>query len=268
MKNAVKNSTEQNELDSAQENVGQQITEKECRICKKAKSRGEFHKHKGYKDGLHYACKVCRNLSRRAEKSYFKSDFTKDGFCYCKSCDKYLELNIDNFYLHNIERKSKSSYCRVCHNKASYSSRDKNLKKTQQKRWRDKNKDKIKRYKDNYVSNNYEKVRSQDKEYRSRSEVKSARRKYEREYYKKNREKMIAISCAYDSRVRSSKPKWQKQKHINDYYREAKLKGLEVDHIIPINSDLVCGLHCIDNFQLLTRSENASKGNRYWPDMP
>ena len=79
---------------------------------------------------------------------------------------------------------------------------------------------------------------------------------------------MIAISCAYNSRVRASKPAWQEQPEINSYYKQANDKGMEVDHVVPINSDLVCGLHCMDNFQLLTRSENASKGNRYWPDMP
>lgn len=43
---------------------------------------------------------------------------------------------------------------------------------------------------------------------------------------------------------------------------------MEVDHIVPIKSDIVCGLHCIDNFQLMTREDNARKGNRFWPDMP
>lgn len=268
MKIAGKSSTEQQKQDTVQVSAEHRHTEKECKECKKIKSISEFHKHSGYKDGVHYKCKVCRNLSRRAGKSHFKSDFTKDGFCYCKSCDQYLELNITNFYSFNIERKSKSSYCRKCHNKASYKSRDKDLKKTQQKAWRDKNKDKIKQHKENYVSKNYDKVRAQDKEYRGRVEVRKARRKYERKYYKANRKKMIAISCAYDSRVRAARPLWQRQKEINAYYKSAKINGMEVDHIVPISSDLVCGLHCIDNFQLLTRSENASKGNRYWPDMP
>lgn len=56
-------------------------------------------------------------------------------------------------------------------------------------------------------------------------------------------------------------------KTINDFYKLAKEKGMEVDHIVPLNSDMVCGLHCIDNFQFLTREENARKSNKYWPDM-
>ena len=258
----------QQKQNTVQASAEHQLTEKECRKCKTTKVRSEFHKHSGYKDGMHHTCRVCRNLSRRDGKSHFKSDFTKDGFCYCKSCDEYLPLNEVNFYKFNVEKNSKSSYCRTCHNKASYRTRDKSLKSAQQKAWRDKNKSKISTYKAKYISKNRDRVLTQDKEYRARPEVKASRRKYERRYYQANRSKMIAISCAYDSRVRTSRPKWQEQAEINSYYKSAKSKAMEVDHIVPIKSDLVCGLHCIDNFQLLTRSENASKGNRYWPDMP
>lgn len=84
----------------------------------------------------------------------------------------------------------------------------------------------------------------------------------------KNRCLYNAISKTYAKRVRSRIPVWQSTKCIKDYYVKATELGMEVDHIVPITSDLVCGLHCIDNFQMLTREENASKGNRYWPDMP
>lgn len=42
----------------------------------------------------------------------------------------------------------------------------------------------------------------------------------------------------------------------------------DVDHIIPLKSDVVCGLHNEFNIQVITRSANRSKSNRYWPDMP
>jgi hypothetical protein len=84
----------------------------------------------------------------------------------------------------------------------------------------------------------------------------------------KNRNLYNAISKTYSKRVKSRIPSWQPAREIKEYYMESRNLGLEVDHIVPITSSVVCGLHCIDNFQMLTREDNASKGNRHWPDMP
>lgn len=44
--------------------------------------------------------------------------------------------------------------------------------------------------------------------------------------------------------------------------------GFEVDHVIPLRSKLVCGLHNEFNLRVITSFANNRKGNRYWPDMP
>ena len=51
-------------------------------------------------------------------------------------------------------------------------------------------------------------------------------------------------------------------------YQEARYFQMDVDHIVPLKHPLVCGLHWEGNLQLLDRSHNRSKGNRFWEDMP
>jgi hypothetical protein len=80
-------------------------------------------------------------------------------------------------------------------------------------------------------------------------------------------------------------PPWADPRAIAKFYEEADRLTREtgiphhVDHIVPLQGPvaaygpfrglrLVFGFHCEANLRVIEGSENMSKGNRYWPDMP
>lgn len=97
---------------------------------------------------------------------------------------------------------------------------------------------------------------------------------YLKEYVEQNRSKVYAWNAARRARKLQAQPIWANEDLIREFYDAArcltKAFGMpwHVDHIVPLNSPIVCGLHCEANLQLLPGQENLKKSNLYWPDMP
>lgn len=129
-----------------------------------------------------------------------------------------------------------------------------------------------KEYSRQYKILNKESIKLQRKRYRQENKERIAL--FWKEYYAGNKEYLLeknkkykeeneGYSTAFNSRNRKRMPKWANKEKILAIYKEAKEKGLEVDHIIPLNSKLVCGLHVHNNLQLLTSVENKRKQQKF-----
>lgn len=62
---------------------------------------------------------------------------------------------------------------------------------------------------------------------------------------------------------------WADEDRIKTIYSKSdmlsKFVGLpyHVDHIVPLVNNRVCGLHCEDNLQILTATDNLEKNNNF-----
>jgi hypothetical protein len=88
--------------------------------------------------------------------------------------------------------------------------------------------------------------------------------------------KRLPLIAAYEAKRRSTKlqrtPKWLTNndiKVIKGFYSIAAMLTREnkepwhVDHIIPLQGELVSGLHVLNNLQLMRGIDNISKNNKY-----
>ena len=94
-----------------------------------------------------------------------------------------------------------------------------------------------------------------------------ARKQYFREYVQRpaRREANRIRQALRNGMLQQATPKWADREAILKVYERAAEQGMQVDHIVPLKSKFVCGLHVAENLQLLSRVDNLKKGNRLWP---
>lgn len=86
------------------------------------------------------------------------------------------------------------------------------------------------------------------------------------EYRKKPgvREKKAGYCAKYRAKKLQRTPPWADHSKIEEIYLNCP-EGYHVDHIIPLQGELVSGLHVPENLQYLTPYENLTKSNKYIP---
>ena len=118
-----------------------------------------------------------------------------------------------------------------------------------------KNCNNIKDYSKNYRLNNLKYL----KEYRLKNKEKA--KEYKRLYSLNNRNLINANTAKRRAFKLNATPKFANLNRIKEIYKNCP-KGFHVDHIIPLNNKLVCGLHVEWNLQYLPAKENLSKSNK------
>ena len=81
------------------------------------------------------------------------------------------------------------------------------------------------------------------------------------EWRKSNPAKSRAYRAKYRAAKLKATPIWADLKQVDEFYAKCP-QGYEVDHIVPLQGETVCGLHVHYNLQYLSRSENRSKSNK------
>lgn len=206
---------------------------------------------------------------------------------FCKRCS--IEKLKSDFTPSKRAKDGCQAYCRACYAERRKLGRLVNPEKAKaaDREWKKNNPDKVRLQKTTYRANNPDKV----KVARKQSYEKNRNRELElgRTYKKLNADRVASTSIdwhranPYAGRANASRrravikcaiPSWADPKAIREFYKSADALNMltgewhEVDHIVPLQSKLVCGLHCEANLQILTKDENRSKKNVYWPDMP
>lgn len=200
---------------------------KKCTKCKLEQPLENFGSHARMKDGLQSRCKPCirdDSVLRKGGGQILALRAENHANPGTQRCGKCKIRKPFEFFNRCKSRPSGfDSYCKECH--SSY---------------------RVAHYRDNPAPE------------REKAAV-----------WRKNNLDLKAFDLAsYRSRKLKAVPAWADEERMKKVYAAAatltKWTGetWHVDHVIPLRGKNVCGLHCETNLQLLTATENQSKGNR------
>ena len=207
---------------------------KRCSKCGEFKELVDFPKDSSKPDGYRYSCKACNNTERNKEihrKAALKH--------YHKNSDKYAKYREDN--REKCRERVANSYLKSREARLEYA-----------RQYYQENKDDLKLMHKEY-DNMHPEVR------------KAAIQKWRLQ----NPGYINSIIAKRRAARKKATPTWANLQKIRQFYIYAKQLTEQtgilhvVDHIVPLQHDLVCGLHVEFNLQVIPATENSRKSNKF-----
>ena len=145
------------------------------------------------------------------------------------------------------------------------------------KAYRQEHKEKLKAQQKAYNQEHKEKIRAQQKAYNQehKEKIKAQHKAYQQEH----KEKIKAQHKAYQQENKERRRSWEAKRRSAKLNRTPAFANLDnikqiyyhcpenkvVDHEIPLQGNIVSGLHVETNLQYITPSENSAKSNSFVP---
>ena len=177
---------------------------------------------------------------------------------HCFACNTTKPDN--GFHKNKAQKDGLATQCKECS-------------KIRGKKYRENNKDKVRDYLADYYQQYKDKLKKRSNDwYHNNKEYASERcRKYrkenwdkilegKREYNRRNPKKGLEKVRRRQMQKLQATPCWSDLDKIKKIYENGP-NGMEVDHIVPIRGETVCGLHVPENLQYLDLSSNRKKRN-------
>jgi hypothetical protein len=199
----------------------------------------------------------------------------------CNTC--LVEKPISEFGPHHTAADGYNPKCKSCvsaYNR-EYRKRNREQFKAVQQKYRETHKEQAKQRTAQWIADNPERKQALDKQYYQQNrerELSNSKKRHQKnreancERSKKWREDNPARVAANIAKRRANEkqatPGWANMTIIQSLYEEARsiteTSGVahQVDHIVPLNSEVVCGLHCEANLRIIPADENNAKNNK------
>lgn len=188
--------------------------------------------------------------------------------CATKTCKRCGEVKpAESFYAGSVK-------CKPCDNIAS---REHYAKNKDRIRARQSERSKVKRDQDlvnkaAYYAKNRAALIEKSKRYHEAN--RELRARYKLDWQRANKQRVAEYAANRRAVKLNSAVKWSDGFIVSEMYdlarRRTMATGIEwhVDHIVPLQSERVCGLHAHTNLRVIPGLENKVKGNSVWPGMP